>query len=90
MNNSTPMDDKSIMESMLNATKGVCDLYLHGTIESATPDVHKTFDNVLSDSLCMQNDIYTKMSSKGWYPAQQAPQQQVQQTKSQFSPTIQG
>ena len=30
------MDDKCIMENLLLTTKGVCDLYLHGTIESST------------------------------------------------------
>ena len=30
------MDDKCLMENMLLTTKGVCDLYMHGTIESAT------------------------------------------------------
>ncbi len=28
------MDDKCIMENLLHTAKGVCDLYLHGTIES--------------------------------------------------------
>ena len=29
------MDDKMIMENLLNTTKGVCDLYMHGAIESS-------------------------------------------------------
>ena len=28
------MDDKNIMENLLNCTKGACDLYMHGAIES--------------------------------------------------------
>ena len=28
------MDERNIMENILLTTKGVCDLYLHGTIES--------------------------------------------------------
>lgn len=79
------MDDKCIMENLLNTTKGVCDLYLHGTIESATSNVHQTFDQALNDSLTMQNDIYNKMSEKGWYPAEQAGQQQVSKVKNKFA-----
>ena len=30
------MDDKNLMENMLLLEKGVCDLYLHGTVESST------------------------------------------------------
>ena len=37
------MNDKDIMEGILLTTKGVCDLYLHGSIESATPNVHQAF-----------------------------------------------
>ena len=57
------MDDRCIMENLLLTTKGVCDLYLHGTIESSTQNVHQAFDQALDDSLCMQDDIYKKMSA---------------------------
>ena len=30
------MDDKNVMENILLLEKGVCDLYMHGTIESCT------------------------------------------------------
>ena len=35
------MDDRDIMENILLTTKGVCDLYMHGSIESATPNVRQ-------------------------------------------------
>ena len=50
------MDDKCIMENLLLTTKGVCDLYLHGTIESSTQNVHQAFDQALDSSLCMQDE----------------------------------
>ena len=37
------MDDKNLMEDILLLEKGVCDLYMHGTIESSTDNVHGTF-----------------------------------------------
>ena len=79
------MNDQMIMENILLTTKGACDLYMHGTIESATKDVKQTFDGALSDSLCMQGDIYQKMASKGWYPSQQADQQQIDQVKQKYA-----
>lgn len=79
------MNDQMIMENLLLTTKGVCDLYMHGTIESATQNVQQTFDDALSDSLCMQGDIYRKMADKGWYPAQQAPQQQINQVRQKYA-----
>ena len=72
------MDDKCIMENLLLTTKGVCDLYMHGTIESSSENVHQAFDKALNDSLCMQDDIYKKMSAKGWYQMEQAEQEKIQ------------
>ncbi len=79
------MDDKCIMENLLLTTKGVCDLYMHGTIESGTANVHSAFDTALNDALCMQNDLYNKMAAKGWYPTEQAEQQKMQQVKQKFA-----
>ena len=79
------MNDKEIMESILLTTKGVCDLYLHGSIESSTPNVHDAFSTALTDALCMQNGIYSEMESRGWYTTQQAQQQSIQQVKQKYS-----
>ena len=79
------MNDKDLLEDILLTVKGGSDLYLHGTIESATPNVHSTFDKALDDCLKMQNEIYSKMASKGWYPTQQAEQTKIDQTKQKFS-----
>ncbi len=79
------MNDQMIMENILLTTKGACDLYMHGAIESATQNVQQAFDSALNDSLCMQGDVYQKMSEKGWYPARQADQQQINQVRQKFS-----
>ena len=44
------MNDKTLMEDLLNNSKGACSLYMHGTIESATPKVLDTFFETLSDA----------------------------------------
>lgn len=79
------MNDQAIMENLLQTAKGSCDMYMHGTIESTTQNVHSTFDDALKESLCMQNSIYQKMSQKGWYPTQQAEQQKITDVKNKFS-----
>ena len=50
-------NDQQIMENLLLTTKGVCDLYLHGAIESATPDGHLACDGAVGESLDMQSEI---------------------------------
>ena len=79
------MDDKCIMENLLLTTKGVCDLYMHGTIESPTAKVHQAFSLALSDTLAMQDSIYQQMSAKGWYTNEPAPQQQLTQIRQKYS-----
>ena len=81
------MDDKCLMEDMLMTVKGVCDLYMHGTIECGTAHVHSAFNTALNDSLKMQDEIYQKMAAKGWYPTTQVDQQQLNQVKQKFSAT---
>ena len=79
------MNDRDTMENLLLTAKGVCDLYLHGSLESDTPKVQQAFRGALNDALCMQSDIYKQMSEHGWYPRQQAQPQQIQQVKQKFS-----
>lgn len=79
------MDDKNIMENILLLEKGVCDLYMHGAIEASTTNVHQTFSSALNDSLCMQDTLYGKMTAKGWYPTEQAPQDKVNTLKQKFA-----
>ena len=79
------MDDKCIMENLLLTTKGVCDLYMHGTIESPTANVRQAFSGALNDTLSMQDGIYQQMAAKGWYTNDQAPQQQLNQLRQKFA-----
>ena len=75
------MDDKMIMENLLNTTKGVCDLYMHGAIESCTPNVRQA-----NFELGMQDELYKQMQQKGWYAAEQAAPQRTQQMKQKYKP----
>lgn len=78
------MDDKSLMEDILQLEKGACDLYMHGTIEASTDNVHKAFCSALNEALSMQDSIYDEMSAKGWYPVEQAEQQKIDSVKQKF------
>lgn len=79
------MDDKNVMENILLLEKGVCDLFMHGAIESSTASVHQAFNTALNDALHMQDTIYDKMAAKGWYPTEQAEQSKVNSVKQKFS-----
>ena len=74
------MEDKNYMESLLNASKGICEVLLHGTIEASTKSINGTMNQSLFDALSMQQEIYTKMEAKGWYKTDVAPTTKVQTT----------
>ena len=79
------MNDREIMEGILLTTKGVIDLYMHGSVESATPNVHDAFNTALNSSINMQSGIYQQMADRGWYTAEQAQQQKIAQVRQKFS-----
>lgn len=79
------MDDRDLMENILLLEKGVCDLYMHGAIESSSSDVQRTFSGSLNSSLNMQSQIYDQMRSRGWYSPDNAEQQKLNQVKMKFS-----
>lgn len=83
------MDDKNLMQDILLLEKGVCDLYMHGSIEASTQNINQAFKSALNESLCMQDDIYKKMQAKGWYQTDQAEQTKINTLKQKFSNTTQ-
>lgn len=78
------MNDKTLMEDLLNNSKGACSLYMHGTIESATPKVLDTFFETLSDALNIQGDIYKEMEDRGWYTKENATKAKMKQVKNKY------
>ena len=78
------MEDRDLMEKELLIIKGVCDLYLHGTIESSTLEVHTAFKEALNESLDIQNKIYNLMSEKGWYKTTTIDQAKIDTVKQKF------
>ena len=60
-------------------------MYLHGSIESSTANVHQTFTTALNNTLCMQDEVYKQMAAKGWYPSEQATQQKITEVRQKYS-----
>ena len=79
------MEDKDLMENELLVIKGVCDLYLHGAIESSTAEVHEAFKYALNESLDIQNKLYNLMAEKGWYKTDVAEQTKIDTAKQKYS-----
>ena len=78
------MEDKDLMEKELLLIKGACDLYLHGTVESSTAEVHEAFKCALNECLNIQNKIYNLMAEKGWYPMENVEQTKLDTVKQKY------
>ena len=79
------MQDKDLMQDILMLEKGVCDLYMHGSIESSTQNINQTFKSALNESLCMQDTLYQQMKAKGWYQTDNAPADKISSLKMKFT-----
>lgn len=79
------MEDRDLMEKELLIIKGVCDLYLHGAIESTTSEVHSAFKEALNESLNVQNKLYNLMAEKGWYKTELADQAKIDCAKQKYA-----
>ena len=79
------MQDRDLMEKELLLLKGACDLYLHGTLEATTAEVHTAFKDALNTTLDIQNKIYNLMAEKGWYPMQNVEQQKIDTFKQKYT-----
>ena len=78
------MNDRDLMENMLLLEKGVCDLFMHGTIESSTADVRRSFSDSLNTALGIQDEIYSKMEARGWYQSDKADQNKINSLRMKF------
>ncbi len=78
------MNDQEIMENELQVIKGACDLYMHGSIESPTAEVHQAFQDALNETLNIQNKLYNLMAEKGWYKVDTADQNKINQTSQKY------
>ena len=79
------MDDRELIENELLTIKGVCDLYMHGTIESTNADVHNAFKQALNESLDIQNKLYNLMVERGWYQTENISAQEMASSKQKFA-----
>ena len=82
------MQDKNLMQDILMLEKGVCDLYMHGAIESSTANVNQAFKTALSDSLAMQNTVYQQMAANGWYQTDTVDQTEIDTVKQKFQTSL--
>lgn len=61
------MNNKIVLENILNLTKSLTSLYMCSTIESSNETSRSVFHQGLLDNLEMQDEIYQNMKDDGMY-----------------------
>lgn len=79
------MNDKDLINDLLATVKFNCDLFLNGTIEAATPNVREAFNTTLFEYLRIQDEIFKKLTERGWYQISLVDPAKVHQTEKKFA-----
>jgi spore coat protein CotF len=79
------VEDKDLMENHLSLVKGICELYMHGCIESSTKEIHEAFQKALTEELNIQNKLYNLMKERNWYKTDEADMSKIAIAKQKFA-----
>ncbi len=79
------MSEKEILNDCLSSQKHISASYNSFAGECASEQLRNAFLNILDDEHRIQADLFTNLSSNGWYTLQPAEQQKVQQAKQKYS-----
>ncbi len=79
------LTEKEILKDCLDSQKHISANYNTFAGECANEQLRSAFLNILDDEHRIQADIFTDMSTNGWYPVTPAEQQKIQQTRQKYS-----
>ena len=81
----TSMDDKQRMTDLLSTEKYLAGAYNTYRLESATGALKSCLSSIHEDEYAIADEIFSEMSTRGWYPTECAEEQKLQSTKQKFS-----
>lgn len=71
------LTDKEIMSSILNEHKLSASSLTNLVLESSCPMLRSDVQSILTKTFNGQKQVFDMMSQKGWYPVQNANQQEI-------------
>jgi spore coat protein CotF len=81
-------NEKERILDLLTLEKHLAGNYNSFALESATPEVQSCLGGLLNDTHRMQQQIFTEMSTRGWYPTPKAEDTKVMEARQKFSATV--
>ncbi|WP_125153388.1 spore coat protein [Clostridium rectalis] len=83
MQTSPNLSEKDLMNDLLATEKQVISAYSTGITETSCPNLRNVLLNNFRNAEDTQYKVFDAMRQKGWYPTKDAPDNEVQQIKSQ-------
>ncbi|QNU68358.1 spore coat protein [Ruminiclostridium herbifermentans] len=71
------LSDKEIMSSILNEKKLAASALTTLVLESSCPTLRNDVQSILTKTFNGQKQVFDMMSQKGWYPVENANQQEI-------------
>ncbi|MBR6530738.1 MAG: spore coat protein [Clostridia bacterium] len=78
------MGDREMITDLLHTQKKATSDYNNYATESAHMEVQQVFLDLLKEEQHIGHDLFCQMSSRGWYPTEEAPQDKRCDLKAQF------
>jgi len=85
MHDQTAMNEKEMLDDLLNGNKQLAGLYTTAITESSCQNMRQVLQSNMEQVCCDQYQIFDQMCNKGYYTAKEAPPAEVQQAKQKFS-----
>ncbi len=79
------MNEQQKMNDLLTAQKYLTGVYNSYCNEAATNAVRSALTSILSDEHRIQEEIFTEMSARGYYPLEKAEENKISSTKQKFA-----
>ena len=81
------MTEQEMMTDLLSTEKFMTGVYNTYCCEAATPAVKSCMMSLLQETHRMQGELFSEMSTRGWYKTEQAEENKLQQEKQKFGQT---
>ncbi len=85
MTNTQTLGDKETVNDFIAGQKMITSAYNTFAGECANECLRNDFLNILKDEHCIQAELFTEASSRGWYQTKAAPTAEVNQVKTKFT-----
>lgn len=79
------MGDKEVMTDMLSGQKYLTSAYNTYAGECQCEALRNDMLNILKEEHCIQSELFTSMSSRGWYAPKAAPATEITTTLNKYS-----